>query len=76
MTFDVKRSLKMLNMTKHAKPLKCVRCDKTFLLNWKLETHLKTHKQSKKFGCVKCGKVFYDEIEDLIDHYGETAHNI
>ena len=27
------------------------------------------------FPCDSCDKI-YDEIEDLIEHYGETAHNI
>ena len=27
------------------------------------------------FPCISCDKI-YDEIEDLIDHYGETAYNI
>ena len=58
LTFDEKRNIKMHNMSRHAKTLKCEHCDETFQLNWRLETHLKTHKQSKKFECDKCGKVF------------------
>ena len=58
LTFDGKKSLKMHNMKKHAKPIKCEHCDQTFEVNWKLEMHLKTHQESQKFGCDKCGKVF------------------
>ena len=27
------------------------------------------------FPCITCSKVF-NEMDDLIDHYGETAHNL
>ena len=27
------------------------------------------------FPCISCDEV-YDDLDDLIDHYGETAHNI
>ena len=41
-----------------------------------LNEHDEDDGQSEEiFPCDSCDKI-YDEIEDLIEHYGETAHNI
>ena len=57
-TFNDKGSLKKHHIAKHPKNLKCEHCEETFQLNWRLESHMKIHKQAKTFECDKCEKVF------------------
>ena len=41
-----------------------------------IDEHESDDDQSEElFPCDSCDKI-YDEIDDLIEHYGETAHNI
>ena len=55
LTFEKKNDLKVHQIAVHPKQLNRDFCDQTFELKWKLETHLKTHKQSMKYPCDSCG---------------------
>ena len=57
-------SLRALNEHKkenHPKIIKCKHCDESFDEFWKLETHMKTHREENKFECSECGKEFQIE---------------
>ena len=57
-TCSTKKALKDHRKENHTKSILCQLCDESFLENWKLETHLKTHAEAKKFKCDTCSKEF------------------
>ena len=43
--------------------------------NDEIENMSEYEESEEHFPCISCKEV-YDDIEDLIDHYGDTGHNI
>ena len=53
----------------------CEECEEKFPNKKTLAKHVETkHEDDEVYPCDTCENV-YDEIEELIEHYGETAHN-
>ena len=43
--------------------------------NYEIENTSEYEESEEHFLCISCEE-FYGDLEDLIDHYGDTAHNI
>ena len=52
-------SFKKHLVAQHQTKIECAHCDKTFLHNHELETHIEEHKIQKSFSCEVCQKDFY-----------------
>lgn len=47
---------------KLTRPLKCDKCDKTFITTFHLQYHLKTHQSTELFACSQCDRKYLREI--------------